>query len=130
MLVFANEVASIFKERLGYQRFVMNPGPYSVASLRMALQSAHSPTWWANTTHTLLDLRRAPFIPQADQRWLVTMLRRYQLPLQLPERVAHLLAPDVFARLSHSLVLTDALHAAVTYKAFDDESKALNWLLR
>jgi hypothetical protein len=130
MLVFANEIASIFQEALGYQRLVMRPGPYTTAGLRMVLRQAHLPVKWADTSKTLLDLRQATVISATDQRWMVAILRSYLVPPLLPERVAHLVAADVFARLSHRLLLVDALHPALTYKAFDDEPEALRWLLR
>ena len=105
----------------------MSPGPRQLHHLQAFLTHTGQLLRLRGWNKLLGDQRlMAPFTPQESQ-WIVD----YWLSAEQRGSAVYgavLLPNDVFARLSVSQVMTEAKAAALTYRLFDSEDTAREWL--
>ncbi|GAB3242214.1 hypothetical protein GCM10027346_38260 [Hymenobacter seoulensis] len=108
--------------------FEYSPGPRVLSDLQ-ALLTHTSVLLRRNNWNKLLGDQRqmSPYTPE-ESAWIVD----YWLDSsrQRPEGIygAVLLAQDVFARLTMSQVMGEAKASTLTYRVFDQEEDAVEWL--
>ncbi|WP_157780984.1 hypothetical protein [Hymenobacter sedentarius] len=127
-LYFNNPVGRVMEHPDGYAHVIYEPGARQLHHLQAFLthtgQLLRLRGW-----HKLLGDQRqlAPYTPEESQ-WIVD----YWLTAE--QRGTHtiygavVLPQDVFARLSVSEIMSEAKAAALTYRLFDSEETAQDWL--
>lgn len=127
-LYFNNPVGRVWEHPDGYAHVVYEPGPRELHHLQAFLthtgQLLRLRDW-----HKLFGDQRlmSPFTPEESQ-WIVDYWLTAEQRGTYTIYGAVLLPQDVFARLSVSQIMTEARAAALTYRMFDSEETAQEWL--
>lgn len=127
-LYFENAAGRLLEHPDGYVIFQYHAGPRKLHHLQ-ALLTHTGQLLNRNGWYKLLGDQRlmAPYTDEESAYIVDYWLRpENQRPGGLYGAV--ILANDVFARLSMSQVMHEAQAAALTYRLFDDEAKAVAWL--
>ncbi|GAA4509493.1 hypothetical protein GCM10023172_43070 [Hymenobacter ginsengisoli] len=128
LIYFENAAGRLLEHPDGYVRFEYFPGKRKLTDLQALLTHTGQLLKRNNWNKLLGDQRlMTPFTPE-ESAWIVDywLDRARQRPGGIYGAV--ILANDVFARLSMTQVMTDAKAAALTYRLFDSEEKAVEWL--
>lgn len=127
-LYFNNPVGRIMEHPDGYAHVIYEPGPrrldYLQAFLTHVGQLLRLRGW-----HKIFGDQRlmTPYTPEESQ-WIVDYWLTAEQRGSTTIYGAVLLPQDAFARLSVSQVMTEAQAAALTYRQFDSEAAAHEWL--
>ncbi|MGY3088186.1 hypothetical protein ACVWYF_001219 [Hymenobacter sp. UYAg731] len=128
-LYFENSVGRIWEEPDGYLRLEYRSGLREMVQFRALLtHTAHalSRRQWSKI---MVDQRNMAPFSASEQDWMTTEW----LPRAVQENGyrfgAILVAHDVFARLAMNQFIMASRHQAHTYRTFEAEEMAVDWLL-
>jgi hypothetical protein len=121
---FQNAVARLLEHPHGYAVVEYQPGPRRLPDLQGLLsQLAHLLTQ-RRWNRVLADQRQMqPFTPE-ESEWI----RAHWLTRGTQFHGAILLPHDVFARLASSQLVFEAKAASLSYRLFDEQATAEDWL--
>ena len=129
LLYFENLAGRVWEEPLGYLRLEYRAGPREETQFRALLTHVLRALVRQGEGKLLVDQRKMAPYSDAERTWLVSEW----LPRAVREARyrygAVLLAEDVFARVSMTRLALAARDLSNTYKTFETEAAALDWLL-
>ncbi|MGI4871104.1 MAG: hypothetical protein ACRYFX_07990 [Janthinobacterium lividum] len=129
-LLFQSSVALIAHELVGYLRITLEPGQHPSAELRAMFVESWRLHQAAGLHRVLFDQRLAVPFSEADKMWFIESFTPRLARQNAATRFAHLTATNVFARLSMVPMAAGIYHQGDSYKSFEEEAAALQWLLR
>jgi hypothetical protein len=129
-LYFENNLGRIWEEPEGYLRLEYRAGARDAVQFRALLTHAAQALSRHRWSGMLIDQREmAPFTPD-EQAWMTGTW----LPKAVHEhgyrRGAVLIAHNVFARLAMTQLVLGTRDLPHTYRTFEAEPEAVNWLLQ
>ncbi|WP_400192680.1 hypothetical protein [Hymenobacter sp. B81] len=128
-LYFDNPVGRILEHPDGYAVLQYHPGPRKLAHLQAYLTHTGRLLQLRGWNKILGDQRLLSPFTEEESKWIV----EYWLSPETQGREVYgavLVPHDVFARLSVNNLLHEAKAAALTYRLFEHEPDAVEWLLR
>jgi hypothetical protein len=127
-LYFENAAGRLLEHPAQYVVFQYHPGPRKFTDLQ-ALLTHTGILLRRNNWHKLLGDQRlmAPF-SEEESKWIVEFWLTSPQQQQGKLYGAILVAHDVFARLSMNQVMHEAQASSLTYRLFEEEVQAHNWL--
>jgi hypothetical protein len=127
-LYFQNSVGRLLEHPDGYAIFQYNPGKRKLSDLQALLAHTRN-LLQRNKWHRMLGDQRlmSPFTEE-ESTWIVNHWLDSSVERPGGLYGAIILADDVFARLSMNQVMHESKAAALTYRLFDSEEKAVAWL--
>lgn len=131
LLAFENNAGRIIREPAGYIRLQWLADSVGSTDVRTLFEHF----LWVqvqadNSRHLLIDQRLARPFSEADREWLTHEWLPYCTQLLGFHYAAHILAQNVFTRLSSVAVMAKARSLHLNHQAFEDEATALTWLLQ
>lgn len=129
-LYFENIAGQLLTEPTGFLRAVWSEQPRRLEDTQAMFHSMHRALQQFGWSRILINqVRMRPFSPQEQawvaKEWLLEAVReggyRYG---------AVVVSPDVMTRLATAYITTQVQGLPLVYHSFDEETKAVEWLLR
>jgi hypothetical protein len=128
-LLFENPAAHITCEAAKYICLTLQAGPQESSNIQEAFKESFLLNQRTGLHRILLDQRRAnPFL-EVDKAWFTRHFAQLLAARDQYARVAHVVAADVFARLSTTSLAASIHRHGDWYKSFDEYKTAAHWLL-
>jgi hypothetical protein len=129
-LYFQNNAGHLLLDAAGFLRAVWGPGPRTLADTQGLFTHMQHALLRHNWSRILISQLGMPPFTAEEQRWVAHEW--------LPEAVrvggyrhgAVLVSPDVLVRLATAYVTTNVQGLSLTYRSFESETEAVQWLLQ
>jgi len=129
-LYFQNNAGSILLDSAGFLRAVWGPGPRTLSDTRglfTHMQRALQEQGWSRILVNQLNMQ--PFSAE-EQRWVAHEWLPQGVQQGGYRHGAVIVSPEVLVRLATAYVTTHVQGLPLTYRSFEMESEAVNWLLQ
>ena len=128
-IYFKNTVGCVWEEPEGYLRLDYYPGPREEAQFRALLTHTRQAMQRRNWGRLLVNQQQMSAFTPAEEAWMTNEW----LPQAVREAGyrygAVMVAHDVFARLAMAGIVLTSRKLGHTYRNFEHEKEAIDWLL-
>ena len=128
-IYFKNTVGGVWEEPAGYLRLEYYPGPRQETQFRALLTHARQAMQRHGWSRMLVNQQQmSPFTP-AEEAWMTTDWLPQAVRESGYRHGAVVVAHDVFARLAMTGIVMTSRKLGHTYRNFEHEKEAADWLL-
>lgn len=128
LVYFENAAAEVLEDPAGLVRLMWKPGPRQLSDTQAVLTQARLALQRYGWYRILINqTRMVPFTGE-EQQWV----SGEWLPLAIEAGYRYgaiVVSPDVMVRLATAFITTQLLGRPLTYRSFENETEALQWLL-
>ena len=128
-LIFENNAGQLATDPAGFLRIIWNGNARTIADTHQLFEQMRQALQQHSWSRVLVNQSAMTPFSTAEQQWIT----REWLPLAVEAGYRHgavVLSPDVFVRLATAYITTHVPDLPLTYRSFDAEADALQWLLQ